>query len=277
MVRLSVADLPWGLGLLFTKPGVDPRPHASRPQIGSPATPGSHPAAPPPQDPEVSDEELIAAHVRGDASAFGQLYGRYVKPLLRLMVRAPRSSEEARDLVQQTFLQLHRARADYDASRRFRPWFGNPRALTPGRWVTVAFGVLLVVATAALLAPLSRAWRDARQIVFAALALATPVARFLLVGRTDAAATNSAWACFAIGVLCSAPAFVLLHVMARRPRLSVPELALLGATAGLGANMALQLHCIDKRLDHLLAGHAVIGVVWIACSWLVVRSVARRV
>lgn len=32
------------------------------------------------------------------------------------------SEELAKDLVQQTFLQLHRARLDFDASKKLRPW-----------------------------------------------------------------------------------------------------------------------------------------------------------
>jgi hypothetical protein len=153
----------------------------------------------------------------------------------------------------------------------------NPRALTPGRWVTVAFGVLLVMVTASLLAPLSRVRSEPRLLALAALALALPAIRFLLIASTTAPATNSAWACFAIGVLCSLPAFALLHLIARRPSFSLVEFMLVGGVAGLSANMALQLHCIDKRLDHLLAGHAFIGLLWLGCSWLAVRRAARRV
>jgi RNA polymerase sigma-70 factor (ECF subfamily) len=64
----------------------------------------------------------MAAHAAGDRAAFPELYRRYLQPLLRLMARQHRIGDDARDLVQQTFLQLHRARADYDPSRRFRPW-----------------------------------------------------------------------------------------------------------------------------------------------------------
>jgi len=64
----------------------------------------------------------MVAHAAGDPEAFVQLYQRYLQPLLQMMVRRHRFSDEARDLVQQTFLQVHRARADYDPSRRFRPW-----------------------------------------------------------------------------------------------------------------------------------------------------------
>src|SRR5688500_5470287 len=81
-----------------------------------------HPARQRRLGPAPSDEELMAAHTGGDADAFAQLYRRYAQPLLRLMLRQQRFDEEALDLVQQTFLQVHRARADYDPNRRFRPW-----------------------------------------------------------------------------------------------------------------------------------------------------------
>jgi len=64
----------------------------------------------------------MAAHAKGDRGAFPELYRRYLQPLLRLMARQHRNGDDAHDLVQQTFLQLHRARADYDPGRRFRPW-----------------------------------------------------------------------------------------------------------------------------------------------------------
>jgi hypothetical protein len=152
---------------------------------------------------------------------------------------------------------------------------GNPRALTIGRWVTVAFGVLLAVATDCLLAPLHRIRRRARIVAIALLALAVPAIRFLLIGSTTAPATNSGWACFAIGMLCSAPALALLHAVARRRAFSFPDLALASGIAGLGGNMALQLHCVDQRLAHLLAGHALIGLVWLAGSWLTLHRIER--
>jgi hypothetical protein len=149
---------------------------------------------------------------------------------------------------------------------------GNPRALSPGRWVTVAFGVLLAVATDCLLAPLSRIRRRARMIAIAALALAVPAIRFLIIGSSTAPATHSGWACFAIGMFCSAPAFALLHAVARQRSLSLPDLALAGGIAGLSGNMALQLHCVDTRLWHLLAGHAWLGIVWFTATWLTLRG-----
>jgi RNA polymerase sigma factor (sigma-70 family) len=79
-----------------------------------------NPPAPPP--PAISDEDLMAAYAEGDAGAFRALFERNA-PLLTRVVRAQvGSAEECRDLVQQTFLQLHRARRDYRRGEPLRPW-----------------------------------------------------------------------------------------------------------------------------------------------------------
>lgn len=70
----------------------------------------------------VSDEELMAAYVGGDRSAFAELFRRYAPRLQRLMQRDLGGAEDAHDLVQQTFLQLHRARRDFRAGAKLRPW-----------------------------------------------------------------------------------------------------------------------------------------------------------
>ena len=69
-----------------------------------------------------TDEELMSDWVRGDTAAFKELFGRYAPKLERLMLRELYAREEAKDLVQQTFLQLHRARLDFDPKQRFKPW-----------------------------------------------------------------------------------------------------------------------------------------------------------
>jgi RNA polymerase sigma-70 factor (ECF subfamily) len=69
-----------------------------------------------------SDEELMAAYTAGDASAFRELFDRYAAGLMRMLLRQLRAREEAHDLLQQTFLQLHRARFDFDGRQRFRAW-----------------------------------------------------------------------------------------------------------------------------------------------------------
>jgi RNA polymerase sigma-70 factor (ECF subfamily) len=69
-----------------------------------------------------SDEHLMAAYAAGDSQAFRELFSRYHPVLLRLLAYNLQRPEEAHDLVQLTFLQLHRARLDYNPTQPFRPW-----------------------------------------------------------------------------------------------------------------------------------------------------------
>ena len=72
--------------------------------------------------PVPSDEELMAAYIAGDKAAFRELFRRYTPLLQRAMARDLRSLEEANDLVQQTFLHLHRSRLDFEPGRKLKPW-----------------------------------------------------------------------------------------------------------------------------------------------------------
>jgi RNA polymerase sigma-70 factor (ECF subfamily) len=69
-----------------------------------------------------SDEELMTAYVSGDHAAFAELFRRYAPILLRLMRHRISRREEADDLVQLTFLHLHRSRHDFRAGAPLRPW-----------------------------------------------------------------------------------------------------------------------------------------------------------
>jgi len=64
----------------------------------------------------------MGAYVAGDAAAFRVIFERYAPLLMRTMLRELYVREEANDLVQQTFLQLHRARNDFDAGQKLKPW-----------------------------------------------------------------------------------------------------------------------------------------------------------
>lgn len=64
----------------------------------------------------------MQAYVAGDSAAFRIIFERYAPVLMRAMLRELYVREEANDLVQQTFLQLHRARADFDAGQKLKPW-----------------------------------------------------------------------------------------------------------------------------------------------------------
>lgn len=69
-----------------------------------------------------SDEELMAAYVAGDSAAFRELFDRLGPVLFRVLRRQLATEADATDLVQQTFLHLHRARNDFRPGARLKPW-----------------------------------------------------------------------------------------------------------------------------------------------------------
>jgi len=71
---------------------------------------------------ERTDEALMVAHVAGDPSAFPELFQRYAPTLRGIMRRDIRKPQDADELVQETFLHLHRAARDFQPDRRLRPW-----------------------------------------------------------------------------------------------------------------------------------------------------------
>ncbi len=71
---------------------------------------------------QPTDEQLMQAYIDGNPSAFRAIFDRYASLLLRLMRRGISREIEAQDLVQQTFMQLHRARHDFRQDARLRPW-----------------------------------------------------------------------------------------------------------------------------------------------------------
>src|SRR5262252_4613353 len=75
-----------------------------------------------PTHPEPSDETLMAAYVSGERRAFETLFARLAPRLHRFFRRSFQAEATADDLLQQTFLKLHRARATYDPAMRVAPW-----------------------------------------------------------------------------------------------------------------------------------------------------------
>jgi len=73
------------------------------------------------EDPR-SDEELMRAHVDGDPHAFRVIFDRYGPRLMGMARRRLPSEEHAREVVQQTFTQLHAARHDFRQGSKLRPW-----------------------------------------------------------------------------------------------------------------------------------------------------------
>ena len=70
----------------------------------------------------LSDEELMVAHVAGEANAFNELFRRFAPPLKRFLVSRLPAATDANDLLQQTFAQLHCARRDFDPRQKLRGW-----------------------------------------------------------------------------------------------------------------------------------------------------------
>ena len=64
----------------------------------------------------------MQAFAAGDAAAFGEIFARWAPALLRVTQRQLGRRADAEDVVQQTFLQLHRARRDFKPSMKLRPW-----------------------------------------------------------------------------------------------------------------------------------------------------------
>src|SRR5262245_27346672 len=67
--------------------------------------------------------ELMQRYQAGDADAFRELYAFVAPRLLGYLTKLARSRPVADDLLQQTFLKVHRARAAYVPGADPLPWF----------------------------------------------------------------------------------------------------------------------------------------------------------
>lgn len=67
-------------------------------------------------------KELMARYCEGDASAFRELYAAIAPRLHGYLIKMARSRPLADDLLQQTFLKVHRARAAYVRGADPVPW-----------------------------------------------------------------------------------------------------------------------------------------------------------
>jgi RNA polymerase sigma-70 factor (ECF subfamily) len=69
-----------------------------------------------------SDAEALARVADGDLSALGVLYDRHYRSVLQFAQRISRSSSEAEDLTQETFLAVGRAAGSFDGRASCKPW-----------------------------------------------------------------------------------------------------------------------------------------------------------
>jgi len=93
------------------------------------------------------DQELRALMIRyqgGSLEAFQEMYAQLAPGVRRYLSHLSGGSEIADDLLQETFLQMHRSRAAYNPAYAVRPWvFGLARNVVlmnrraSRRWATV--------------------------------------------------------------------------------------------------------------------------------------------
>lgn len=70
-----------------------------------------------------SDEGLMARYAEGSGEAFEELFARYEGRAFAYFIGRTGSRERSRDLYQELFLRVHRARHRFDPARPFAPWF----------------------------------------------------------------------------------------------------------------------------------------------------------
>lgn len=81
-------------------------------------------------DPEsqVDLEGLMIAYQGGDLGAFEQIFAALSVPLRNYLASQARDRARGEDLLQETFLQMHRSRHTYSPGRPVKPWaFGIAR------------------------------------------------------------------------------------------------------------------------------------------------------
>jgi RNA polymerase sigma-70 factor (ECF subfamily) len=71
---------------------------------------------------DPTDEQLLTEYRQGDRASFAKLMQRYQRELYHFLVRFLGDRAAAEDVFQETFLQVHQSAAQFDPTRRFRPW-----------------------------------------------------------------------------------------------------------------------------------------------------------
>jgi RNA polymerase sigma-70 factor (ECF subfamily) len=71
---------------------------------------------------DMSDSELVAAHLAGHPLAFSELYNRYRDRLVHFIARKTGDRDRAEDLVQEAFVRVTRHLHRFDQSKKFSTW-----------------------------------------------------------------------------------------------------------------------------------------------------------
>jgi len=72
---------------------------------------------------EIDDETLVRDVLEGRERSFLELYRRHRRYVLTLVVRTVGRSDDAEDLVQESFVQMHKALSSFGGRAKFRTWF----------------------------------------------------------------------------------------------------------------------------------------------------------
>jgi RNA polymerase sigma-70 factor (ECF subfamily) len=70
----------------------------------------------------LTDEQLLADHLAGGPSSFGELVRRYRGELSGFLFHVLGNRATVEDVLQETFLRVHRSAKQFDPSRKFRAW-----------------------------------------------------------------------------------------------------------------------------------------------------------
>jgi hypothetical protein len=131
----------------------------------------------------------------------------------------------------------------------------------PSTAIIAGYAVLLVVIVGEALRPMHRRALDGLRRRIAWVAVLIPVATSLVGTIIPVPIHAGAQDCLPFGLLVATCLVGVLRVLDRSAHRDDNAALLAVAAGGLGANLALSLHCSDMRMQHLLPAHATVGLV----------------
>ena len=90
--------------------------------VAQPTQTTAVPARSAPHRTQLTDPQVVAAHLAGDPWAFEELVGRYQRRLLNFVYRTIGDRERGEDLVQEVFIRVHRHLHRFDQTKKFSTW-----------------------------------------------------------------------------------------------------------------------------------------------------------
>lgn len=70
----------------------------------------------------ATDEQLLLDYLSGASNAFEELVRRHYQELHQFVLRFTNNASTADDIVQDAFVQMHQSAANFDPTRRLKPW-----------------------------------------------------------------------------------------------------------------------------------------------------------